>query len=127
MLYEELTHEILSAFYEVHNILGFGFLEQVYQNSLYKELIHRGLKVECQKEIMVHYKGETVGRYVADMIVEDKIILELKAVQSLRIEHEWQLINYLKDTGLEVGLLLNFGHSAEFRRKVFSNKSVKSA
>lgn len=127
MLYEELTHEILGAFYEVHNILGFGFLEQVYQNSFYKELLHRGLKVECQKEIVVYYKGESVGRYVADMVVENKIILELKAVQSLKIEHEWQLINYLKATGIEVGLLLNFGHSAESKRKVLSNKSVKSA
>lgn len=126
MLHEELTHEILSAFYEVHKILGFGFLEQVYQNALYKELLRRGLKTECQKEIMVYYKGESVGRYVADMVVENKIILELKAVQSLRTEHEWQLINYLKATGIEVGLLLNFGHSAEARRKILSNKSVKS-
>ena len=81
MLHEELTHEIIKAFYEVHKILGFGFLEQVYQNALYKELCYRGMKVECQKEILVHY---------------------------------------LKATGLEVGLLLNFGHSAEFKRKVFT-------
>ena len=120
MLHEELTHEIIKALYEVHKILGFGFLEQVYQNALYKELCYRGMKVECQKEILVHYKGETVGRYIADMLVENRVILELKAVQALRVEHEWQLINYLKATGLEVGLLLNFGHSAEFKRKVFT-------
>ena len=120
MLHEELTHEIIKAFYEVHKILGFGFLEQVYQNALYKELCYRVMKVECQKEILVHYKGETVGRYIADMLVENRVILELKAVQALRVEHEWQLINYLKATGLEVGLLLNFGHSAEFKRKVFT-------
>ena len=95
-------------------------LEQVYQNALYKELCYRVMKVECQKEILVHYKGETVGRYIADMLVENRVILELKAVQALRVEHEWQLINYLKATGLEVGLLLNFGHSAEFKRKVFT-------
>ena len=78
------------------------------------------MKVECQKEILVHYIGETVGRYIADMLVENRVILELNAVQALRVEHEWQLINYLKATGLEVGLLLNFGHSAEFKRKVFT-------
>ena len=94
------------------------------QNALYMELSHNGMKVECQKEILVYYKGECVGRYVADMIVNDSVILELKAVQTLKIEHEWQLINYLKATGLQVGLLLNFGHSAEFKRKVFTNKSV---
>ncbi|WP_455588451.1 GxxExxY protein [Bacteroides rodentium] len=127
MLYEELTHDILEAFFEVHKVLGFGFLEQVYQNALYKELSHRGMSVECQKEIKVYYKGECVGRYVADMVINNSVILELKAVQTLRLEHEWQLINYLKATGLEVGLLLNFGHSAEFKRKVFTNKSVKSA
>lgn len=124
MLYEELTHNILEAFYEVHKILGFGFLEQVYQNALYKELSRKGMNVECQKEIKVYYKGECVGRYVADMVVNNSVILELKAVQTLRLEHEWQLINYLKATSLEVGLLLNFGHHAEFKRKIFTNKSV---
>ncbi|AVM53597.1 GxxExxY protein [Bacteroides zoogleoformans] len=122
MLYEDLTHDILQAFYEVHKVLGFGFLEQVYQNALYKELSRRGMCVECQKEIKVYYKGECVGRYIADMVVNNTVILELKAVQTLRPEHEWQLINYLKATTLEVGLLLNFGHSAEFKRKVFTNK-----
>ena len=107
MLHEELTHEIIKAFYEVHKVLGFGFLEQVYQNALYKELCNRKLKVECQKKIEVYYKGDIVGYYVADMVVEDTVILELKAVQSLRTEHEWQLINYLKATGMQVGLLLN--------------------
>ena len=95
MLHEELTHEIIKAFYEVHKVLGFGFLEQVYQNALYKELCRRGMKVECQKQIRVFYKNEVVGYYVADMVVEDTVILELKAVQSLRLEHELQLITYL--------------------------------
>lgn len=122
MLHEELTHEIIKAFYEVHKVLGFGFLEQVYQNALCKELCNRRLKVECQKKIEVYYKGDIVGYYVADMVVEDTVILELKAVQSLRTEHEWQLINYLKATGMQVGLLLNFGHSAEFKRKIFTSK-----
>ena len=122
MLHEELTHEIIQAFFEVHKVLGFGFLEQVYQNALYKELCRRNMKVECQKKIEVYYKGDLVGYYVADMVVEDLVVLELKAVQTLRAEHEWQLINYLKATGRQVGLLLNFGRSAEFRRKVFTSK-----
>ena len=120
MIHENLTAEIISAFYEVHRILGFGFLEQVYQNALYKELIRRGLKCECQKELNVYYKNEIVGTYRPDIIVEDKVILELKAVSKLRLEHEWQLVNYLKGTGLKVGLLLNFGLSAEMKRKVFT-------
>jgi len=123
MLHEDITKEIIKAFYEVHSILGFGFLEQVYQNALYKELYKRGLKCEPQKKIDVFYKDELVGQYVADMVIEDAVILELKAVVVLRPEHEWQLINYLKATGFQVGLLLNFGRSAELKRKVFSNNS----
>ena len=120
MLHEELTAQIISAFYEVHKTLGFGFLEQVYQNALYMELQERGLKCECQKELKVYYKNKIVGTYKADMVVEDVIILELKAVSSLRMEHEWQLINYLKATDLQVRLLLNFGLKAEMKRKVFT-------
>ncbi len=120
MLYEELTKEIINAFYEVHNVLGFGFLEQVYQNALYKELKRRGLKCETQKPIKVYYKGELVGNYIADMVVDDLVILELKAISALRPEHEWQLVNYLKATGLKVGLLLNFGFSAEIKRKILT-------
>ncbi len=120
MVHEELTKEIISAFYEVHKVLGFGFLEQVYQNALYKELLHRNLKCECQKELNVYYKQEIVGTYRTDIIVEDKVILELKAVSTLRLEHEWQLVNYLKGTGLKVGLLLNFGISAEIKRKILT-------
>ncbi|MBQ8224742.1 MAG: GxxExxY protein [Bacteroides sp.] len=120
MLHEDLTQKIISAFYEVHKTLGFGFLEQVYQNALYQELIDRGLNCECQKELKVYYKNKIVGTYKADMVVEDVVILELKAVSSLRIEHEWQLINYLKATNLQVGLLLNFGLKAEMKRKIFT-------
>ena len=122
MLYEELSKDIISAFYEVHKVLGFGFLENVYQNALYKELISRGLKCECHKELDVYYNGESVGVYKADMIVEDCIILELKAVSTLRPEHEWQLINYLKATDIELGLLLNFGEKPQMKRKVYANE-----
>ena len=120
MLYEELTKEIINAFYEVHNVLGFGFLEQVYQNALYKELKRRGLKCETQKPIKVYYKGELVGNYIADMVFDDLVILELKAISALCPEHEWQLVNYLNATGLKVGLLLNFGFSAEIKRKILT-------
>ena len=120
MLYESWTKEIIKAFYEVHNVLGYGFLEQVYQNALYKELKRRGIPCEAQYEIPVYYKGELVGRYIADIVVDKSVILELKAVSALREEHELQLVNYLKATNYEVGLLLNFGKSAEVKRKIFT-------
>jgi GxxExxY protein len=132
MIHQDLTNRIIQAFYRVYNELGFGFLENVYQNALYLELIDDGLSVETQKPIEVHYVGRVVGKYRADMIVNDTIILELKAVESLVEEHEFQLINYLKATDKEVGLLLNFGTKPEFKRKIFTNdrknpcKSVKS-
>ena len=125
MLYEDLTKEIIHAAQEVHGILGFGFLEAVYGNALYKELMRKGIKCECQKMIDVYYKGEKVGHYVADMVIEDKVIIELKAVKEIRPEHEWQLINYLKATGIEVGLLLNFGVSLQQKRKIFTSSSHK--
>ena len=120
MLYEEITETIIGAAQEVHRELGFGFLEAVYGNALYKELQERGLKCECQKPIDVYYKGTVVGHYVPDMIVEDKIIVELKAVADLRPEHEWQLVNYLSACMKELGLLINFGHSLKVKRKIFT-------
>jgi GxxExxY protein len=120
MLYEDITEIIIGAAHEVHKELGFGFLEAVYGNALFKELQSRGLKCECQKSINVYYKGEIVGHYVPDMIVEDKIIIELKAVADLRPEHEWQLVNYLTACHLNVGLLINFGHSVKVKRKIFT-------
>ena len=120
MLYEDITEKIIGAAHEVHKELGFGFLEAVYGNALFKELQSRGLKCECQKSINVYYKGEIVGHYIPDMIVEDKIIIELKAVADLRPEHEWQLVNYLTACHLNVGLLINFGHSVKVKRKIFT-------
>ena len=120
MLYEDLTEKIIHAAMEVHKTLGFGFLEAVYGNALYKELKREGIRCECQKPMDVYYKGEKVGHYIADMIVEDKIIIELKAVNDLKQEHEWQLINYLKACNKELGLLINFGHSLKVKRKIFT-------
>ncbi len=106
----------------MYNELGYGFLERVYQNSLYLELKNKGLKVEAQKKIIVYYKGIKVGEYYADLIVEDLIILELKAVDCIVEVFENQILNYLKGTDCEVGLLLNFGKKPEFKRKIFENE-----
>ena len=122
MLYEELSKKIVHAAHVVHLELGFGFLEAVYGNALYKELKMLGLKCECQKPMDVFYKGEKVGHYVADMLVEDKIVIELKAVVDLRPEHEWQLINYLAASNIQLGLLINFGHSVQVRRKILTKE-----
>jgi len=121
MLYKELTSEILKAFYDVYNVLGYGFLERVYQNALFYELKSRGFEVDAQRKITVYYKGLAVGDYFADIIVNDIIILELKACDYLTEEFEYQIVNYLRSTHCEVGLLLNFGKKPEFIRKVFEN------
>ncbi len=125
LLHKDLTDSILKAYFDVYNELGYGFLEKIYQNSLYLELESRGFKVEAQKQIQVFYKNTEVGEYYADLIVNDLIILELKATEFIIQEHEWQLLNYLRATNIEVGLLLNFGTKPEFRRKVFDNARKK--
>ncbi len=120
VLYKDLSYEIMSAAFEVHNTLGPGFLEKVYENALLKELALRGLKVEAQKEIKIFYKEEDVGIYFADLIVNGQILLELKAVECLSNFHKAQVLNYLKATGLKLGLLINFGKErVESRRLVF--------
>jgi GxxExxY protein len=122
-LHQDLTSKIISCFYKVYNALGFGFLEKVYENAMLIELNNIGLFVERQKPISVFYNEKLVGEYFADIIVDNKVIIELKAAESLIVEHELQLINYLKATDIEVGLLLNFGKKPEVRRKIFSNKN----
>ena len=117
------TGEIISAFYEVYNELGYGFIENVYQNALFRELKNRGIPCVAHPKITVSYKGESVGYYEADIIVYDSIILELKAVSQLTEAHEVQLVNYLKATDIEVGLLLNFGPMPQFKRKLFSREA----
>lgn len=114
---KELTDKVISAAYEVHNSLGSGFLEKVYENALLVELKGQGVVVESQQAIQVKYRGVVVGEYVADMVVEGCLIIELKAVDKIIDVHELQLKNYLKATGVEVGLLLNFGRSVDVRRK----------
>jgi len=125
MLYEEITEKIIKAFYIVYNKLGYGFLEKVYENSMLIELRKYNLNVDSQKNIKVYYDNELVGDYFADLLVEDKIIVELKTSISLSQENEFQLINYLKSTDKEVGLLLNFGKKPEFKRKIFTNEMKK--
>jgi len=117
MLYQDLTGHILEACFEVINELGCGFIESVYENALLIALEQKGLRAKSQEPLMVRFRGEVVGKFYADILVEDRVIIELKAVRSLVPEHQAQLINYLKATGIEVGLLVNFGNpKLEYRR-----------
>lgn len=119
--YEKLSKRIIAGFYNVYNNLGYGFLEKVYENAFYIELTRLGLKCEKQFPVKVIYDGKEVGVYYADIIVENKIILELKAAENICEQREYQLINYLKASNIEIGYLFNFGKKAEFKRKIFSN------
>lgn len=124
-LHSEITELIIKCFYTVYNELGFGFLQKVYLNSLLIELRKAGLYCEAQKPIKVFYQEIIVGEYFADIIVNNIIIVELKAAEGMVEEHEFQLINYLKATEMEIGLLLNFGKKPEIRRKIFTNDRIK--
>ena len=119
--HSDITKKIINAYYQVYNQLGYGFLEKVYERAMMIELPKHGLKCERQKNIKVFYEEIEIGDYYADTVVEDCVIIELKAVETIAPEHEEQLVNYLKATEIEVGLLLNFGPTAQFKRKVFSN------
>jgi len=122
--YSDITGKILKAYFKTYSVLGYGFLEKVYENAMFIELEKIGLTAERQKQITVYYEGHKIGEYFADLFVENRIIVELKSAEVLCTEHEFQFINYLKATGIEVGLLLNFGQKPEFKRKVFSNKKI---
>jgi GxxExxY protein len=116
----DITYAIRGAVFEVNKILGHGFLEKVYENALIIELRMQGLKCESQVPLKVHYKDNLVGEYIADILVEDRVIVELKAVENLEKVHEAQLLNYLKVTGVKVGLLVNMKYpKAEIKRMVF--------
>jgi len=121
----ELTEQILGAFYKVYNRLGYGFLEKVYENALLSELRQQGLEAKQQAPIRVFYNDEVVGEYFADLIVEDKVIIELKAAAIIDKAHVAQPTNYLKATRHEVGLVLNFGPRPTFARRVFENGRIQ--
>jgi GxxExxY protein len=123
MLIEDLTGEVINSFYKVYYTLGYGFLEKVYEKALFFELIQRGFSCVCQKPIEVFYEGNPVGNYFADIILEDLLIIEVKASETLCEEHEYQLINYLKASKIEIGLLLNFGKSPQVKRKIYTNNN----
>lgn len=123
--HHELTEKVIGTFYEVYNELGFGFLESVYENALVIALRTKGFQVEQQISVPVWFRGQRVGDFVADLLVENALILELKAVRTIDEAHKAQLLNYLRATEIEVGLLLNFGQSAEFKRLAFDNHRKK--
>lgn len=120
--HSDITEVIIKCFYTVYNKLGYSFLEKVYENSLLIKLKKAGLKCSPQYPIAVYYADSKVGQYFADIMVEEKIIVETKAAEALCEEHELQLISYLKATNIEVGLLLNFGKKPEIKRKIFTNE-----
>ncbi len=125
MKYEEITDKIIKVFYKVYNTLGYGFLEKVYEKAMIIEFNKLQLKYTNQCPIKVFYEGEVIGDYVADFVVEDKIIIEIKAIKQLSKADENQLLNYLTATNFEVGILLNYGVKPEIKRKVYDNKLKK--
>jgi GxxExxY protein len=127
MQIDQLSGMVIKCAYNVHNTLGVGFLEKVYANALFIELVEAGLSVKRQYPFTIKYHGQVVGEYFADLVVEDQLIIELKAVQELIKEHEVQLVNYLMATGIDHGLLINFGYSMEIKRKFRIYKEAQDA
>ena len=123
--HQELTKSIIGIYYNVYNELGFGFLEKVYHKALLIELRKNGYKIDSEKKVNVYYKNEVVGEYIPDVIINEAVIVELKCVEYLTDIHENQLLNYLKATDCEVGLILNFGNDPQFIRKIFTNDLKK--
>ena len=125
-LHSEITEQILKAYFKVYNKLGYGFLEKVYENAMMIELKRLDLLCEKQRSLNVSYDGLIIGEYYADIIVNEFVIIELKAAENLCQEHECQLVNYLKASEIEVGILLNFGKKPEFKRRVLTAEYKKS-
>ena len=123
--HQELTKSIIGIYYNVYNELGFGFLEKVYHKALLIELKNNGYKIDSEKKVNVYYKNEIVGEYIPDIIINDSVIVELKCVEYLTDIHENQLLNYLKATDCEVGLILNFGKDPQKNKKIFTNDLKK--
>ena len=119
--HKELTEKIINIFYRVYNKLGYGFLQKVYENAMMIEFKREGILAISQSPIKVFYEGDVIGEYYADILVDNKVIIEIKAAKRLVEENEAQLLNYLKATDIEVGLLLNFGTEPEVKRKAFDN------
>jgi GxxExxY protein len=119
--HKTLTAAIISIFYKVYNTLGYGFLEKVYENAMMYEFRRAEIPAISQSPIKVNYENEVIGEYFADILVDDNVIVEIKAAKQIAPEHKAQLLNYLKATDKEVGLLLNFGPKPEISRKVFDN------
>jgi len=125
LIEEQLTQQIIGCAFNVYNVFGFGFLEKVYENAFRIEMELQGLKVEQQIPIAVYYKGEIVGNYCADLLVENKVLIELKSIQTIVREHEVQLVNYLQATGIDIGLLINFSPSTvQIKRRL---KEIESS
>jgi GxxExxY protein len=122
MKHSELTDKVIACFFAVYNVLGYGFLESVYLRAMVIELEKTGLRVTVQHPIRAFYKGEIVGEFFADLLVEGLVIVELMAVSALSVEHHAQLLNYLNATRCEVGLLLNFGPNPQIKRKIFDHE-----
>ncbi|MBV9467879.1 MAG: GxxExxY protein [Abitibacteriaceae bacterium] len=123
---EEVARAVVQSFYAVYDTLGYGFLEKVYESALAMEVAQRGFQVERQAPIEVFYKGEVIGTYFTDLLIERCLIVEIKAVENLALEHEAQLLNYLKATEINLGLLVNFGPKPQVKRKIFetARKSI---
>lgn len=121
MLHKEMTEAVIKSFYKVYNTLGYGFLEKVYENALAIELQKAGLQCQQQQQIIVYYEHQEIGLYFADLVVEKCVVIELKTVEALTSNHEYQLLNYLKATEIEIGLLLNFGQYPQIVRKIYTN------
>jgi GxxExxY protein len=119
LIHSELTEKIIGCVYAVYNALGHGFLEKVYENALVIKLKQLGLDVIQQSPVKVYFEGQLVGDYIADLLIDGKVIVEIKAVMSLTGAHEVQLVNYLKATGIRVGLIVNFGEKLKIVRRVF--------
>ncbi len=119
--YKALTEKIIKVFYKVYNKLGYDFLEKVYENAMMLGMRKEGIPAVSQYAIKVYYENNIVGEYFADILVADKVIVEIKAARNIAVENEAQLLNYLKATDIEVGLLLNFGPKPEIKRKAFEN------
>ncbi len=115
--HSELTEKMIAAAYDVHNQLGFGFAEKIYENAMAIKLNQKGLKVIQQAPITVYFENQLIGEYFADMLVNDSVIVELKSVSDLSKAHEAQILNYLKATGIKIGLLINFGEKIKVARR----------